>query len=178
MLLQWHRTWDWVDRHKERIGLIVVGQTAKRIEEFLFDTVLYGTVVAICTIQLGPLLGPIVTLAVMTPISALACYGYLRFYDWSKKDWLGLEALKALREGNTLLHRVVRYGNVPAFFALSVFSDAFATVVYLRGKERYEGLTTRDRKIFWASIVVSNAYWTLRWTAIVQAALFFGEWLG
>jgi len=178
VLLHWHRTWDWVDRHKERIGLIVVGHAAKRIEEFLFDTVLYGTVVAVCTIMLNQPWGSLTALTVMTPISALACYGYLRFYDWSKKDWLGLEMLKGLRDGNTLLHRIVRYGNIPAFFALSVFADAFTTTVYMRGKGRYEGLTTRDRKIFWASIVVSNAYWTLRWTVIVQVVLFLGGWIG
>ena len=43
--------------------------------------------------------------------------------------------------------------------------------MYLRkGVGKYDGMTTRDWKIFWASVVVANGYWTLRWAVLVALA--------
>jgi len=90
---------------------------------------------------------------------------------------LGIEALKELREDaasggrvRAVINRIIRLGDVPAFIALSLFGDPFMTTLYLRkGTVMYNGLGRRDWLIFSASILLSNAYWTLRWTLIVEA---------
>ena len=72
--------------------------------------------------------------------------------------------LSALRFAN---HRI--YGNVMAFILLSIFEDPFITTAYLR--HGYYGLMThRDWLIFFASVILSNGYWVLRTTAVIQLA--------
>lgn len=169
---------DWFNRHKERIGIIAIGYTGKRIEEFLFDWLLYGVVVIKTTETWGPFYGSIYAFLIMSPLSAIACYLYIRFYDWAKKDWLGLEMIEELREkeaeaGWFVRHvlRIAKFGDVPMFLALSILADPFVTTVYFRrGAHLYNGLSKRDWKIFWASVIFSNAYWTLRLTVIIVLA--------
>ena len=170
----------WFLHHKERIGIVAIGLTAKRIEEGIFDWLLYGFVVATCTTILGPLWGSLAGFAVMAPLSALVCFSYIRFYDWAKKDWLGFETLKELRDETwhtglfvNLVRRIARLGDVPAFLALSLYGDPFMVTVYLRrGARQYNSLSRRDWVVFWTSVLVSNGYWTLRWTVIVEVARF------
>ena len=51
-------------------------------------------------------------------------------------------------------------GDVFAFVALSLRFDPFITTAYLR-RGSYNGMSTRDWKIFLGSVVVSNAAWAL-----------------
>lgn len=170
----------WFVRHKERIGIIAIGYTGKRVEEFLFDWLLYGVVVVKSMEHWGPYYGSIVAFFIMSPLSALACYAYIRFYDWAKKDWLGLETIEELREKEAsagwFMRHIVRFtkmGDIPMFFGLSILTDPFVTTVYFRrGAHLYNGLSKRDWKIFWSSVLFSNAYWTLRWTVIIVIAQF------
>lgn len=165
---------EWILRHKERIGLVLIGHTAKRIEEYLFDWLLYGLVVGWSMYTYGPVYGSFVAFVIMAPLSALVCYGYIRFYDWAKKDWLGFETIEELREQEAshgwfmrTLVRVAKRGDWAMFVALSIYGDPFMTTVYFRrGSHLYNGLSRRDWKIFWASVLFSNAYWTLRWVVI------------
>ncbi len=162
-------------RHKRKIGTLLIGHGFKRVEEILFDWVLYGAVMAWATVHYGQLWGPVVTFTTLAPLSALFCWAEIMFYDWAKKDWLGLEMLKEFRDEEKhehwfgrMLHRITRWGHIPAFFVLSAHTDAFITTAYFRPKHRqYHGMTRRDWGIFWSSIAVSNMYWTLRWTLIV-----------
>jgi hypothetical protein len=178
-----HPVSRWFLRHKERIGLIAIGHTGKRIEEFLFDWLLYGVVVTQSTLWWGSVWGAVGAFLIMMPLSALVCYLYIRFYDWAKKDWLGLETLEELRESEAKAHWLVRHiirwakrGDAAMFFVLSFWGDPFITTVYFRrGSHLYNGLSTRDWKIFFASVVVSNAYWTLRWSVIVALALYLWQ---
>ncbi len=175
----------WLMRHKERIGLIAVGHTAKKVEEFLFDWLVYGAVVVWTTSTWGLLWGSIVAFFIMAPFSALVCFLYIRMYDWAKKDLFGFELVKELRDEERhdhwlgrLLHRMARLGNIPAFIILSLHSDPFFTTVYLRHKTtQYSGLSRRDWMIFWGSVLFSNGYWTLRWTVIVVIVQFIWNWL-
>lgn len=170
------KAYSWCACHKQRIGTIAIGHTAKRVEEILFDWLLYGMVVTICTTAWGPLYGSLAAFATMMPLSALVCTAYLRFYDWAKVDWFGLEAVKGFVQHSSSTSRFVRVvqaiasrGDVPAFFALSLYSDPFMVTIYLRRSTlKYDGLTKRDWIVFWTSVVFSNAYWTIRWTAIVE----------
>ena len=167
----------------QQIRLIAIGHTAKRIEEYLFDWILYGSVVVFCTTKWGVYEGTFIAFMVMMPLSAIVCLLYLSFYMWAKTDWLGLEALKSMREADEqggfvarLAYRIARHGSIPAFFALSIYGDPFMTTVYLRrGAKTYGKLEARDRNIFWSSVIVSNAYWTLRWTILIELALYAWE---
>ncbi len=175
---------SWFLRHKQRIGTVVVGHTAKRIEEYLFDWLLYGAVVYQSTALWGVVYGSLASFLIMAPLSALFCWTYIRLYDWAKIDWFGFEALKELHEVETLgwfgrlFRMVVRLGDVPVFVLLSLHSDPFMVTVYFRKKEnQHTGLTARDWKIFWASVFFSNAYWTLRWTFILVVFKVIWSWL-
>ena len=70
---------------------MAVGHTFKQVEGFVFNYTLYPAVIA----WLGAVTGGFV----MTAFSAFVCYLYILFYDWTKKDWLGLELLKEVRDG-------------------------------------------------------------------------------
>ncbi len=165
-------------RLRGRIGLAAIGHTAKQVEEFLFDWLLYGAVVAFLTQQYGALWGSIAAFCIMTPISAIICLTYMKIYDWSKKDWFGFEAAKMLRDDlshggywKRLMRSILRLGDIPAFILLSLHFDPFMTTVYLRkGTDNYDGLTKRDWTVFYGSVLFSNGYWTLRWTVIVAVA--------
>ena len=165
----------WFLRHKERIGIIAIGHTAKQIEEFLLDWLLYGFVVFKTAEMWGPYQGALIAFAIMAPLSALLCYSYIRFYDWAKKDWLGLETIEELRQSEEAAGPVMRWiikltklGDFPMFVVLSIYGDPFVVTLYFRrGAHLYNGLSRRDWSIFWASVVFSNAYWTLQWGVIV-----------
>ena len=169
------RARDWLNRHKERIGIIAIGHTAKQIEEFLLDWLLYGFVVFKTAEVWGPYYGALVAFAIMAPFSALLCYLYIRFYDWAKKDWLGLETIEELRQSEEMAGPFMRWvikltklGDFPMFVVLSIYGDPFVVTLYFRrGAHLYNGLSKRDWSIFWASVVFSNAYWTLQWGIIV-----------
>lgn len=164
-------------RWKQRIGILAVGHTFKRAEELVFDFTLYPLVIA--------LLGAIVGGLIMTAFSALVCYLYILFYDWSKRDWLGLELLRELRDGEEkqgrvarLMQRAARKGNWLAFLALSCYTDPFVTTVYLRkSAETYNGLSARDWRVFWASVLVANLWWTVLVTSGVAGVRLLLSWL-
>jgi hypothetical protein len=175
------RIGGWLAENKKRISIIAIGHTAKRLEEILFDWFLYGSVIAVCTTTWGLAWGSLAGFAIMAPLSALGCLAYIKFYDWAQRDWFGFEAVKQLRDDavpdgwfRRLLHRIVRLGNVPAFFMLSVYGDPFMVTVYLRrGACWYGNLSRRDWIVFWASVLVSNGYWSLRWAVVVELVMFF-----
>jgi hypothetical protein len=165
-------------RWKERIGLVAIGHTFKHFEEALFDFMLYPAAIA----WLGAMKGG----AVMMVFSAIMCYLYLRFYDWSGKDWFGFELLKEVRDGEEkqgciahFVQRLTQRGDWIAFFALSCYTDPFMTTVYMRkGTDAYNGLSARDWKIFWSSVVVANLWWTVLMTLVVTSGRYILNWLG
>ncbi len=162
---------------KKRIGIMAVGYAAKAIEEFLFDWLLYGTVVLYCTSQWGKVEGSVAAFLMMTPLSAVICLFYLKLYDWFHQDWFGFEALKEITNSphkgwmSRMVFWIARLGAFPAFIILSINTDPFIVTVYLRkGEDAYDGLSGRDWFIFWSSVIFSNSYWTLRWSVIVIVA--------
>src|SRR3989344_3513973 len=105
-------------RWKERIGIMAVGHSFKQAEGFIFNYTVYPAAIA----WLGAVMGGLV----MTVFSAFICYLYILFYDWSKKDWLGLELLKDIRDGEEkhscvgrMVQRIARKSNWLAFLVLS-----------------------------------------------------------
>jgi hypothetical protein len=106
---------------------------------------------------------------VMIVLSFLVCLLTMKFYDWSKTDWLGLEYLKQLREeggeGNRFsraLAWALRRGNWAVVLVLSLYKDPFYATVYMRkGAHEYTGMGKSEWKVFLSSLVIANLYWSV-----------------
>ena len=150
-----------------------MGHVATKIQEYLFDYLLYPFVI----FTMGVIRGAVV----MSLLSLVACFLMLRFYDWSKRDWLGIEALKSLKDydGSCLWRRIVAWlllrSDPVACVLLSIKFDPFIVTTYLR-KGHYGGMSTRDWRIFLLSWLVGNAYWSL--LCFVGVETIFQLWRG
>ena len=145
--------------YRGRIAELAIGLTANKLLSTLaFDYFLYPFVIY----KLGIVKGGIV----MTILSFFACLLIIKFYDWCKRDWLGIEAIKGLREysGNRKVGRITSWilkkSDPIVFMFLSLYYDPFITVAYMR-HGAYNGMSKRDWKILSGSLLLSNGYWTL-----------------
>jgi len=145
---------------QRRVADMAAGITAFNLFNYAFDYALYPFIIYKIGIIKGGLL--------MTAVAAVINILCLKFYDWSKRDWLGIETLKGMK-GYEGANRLVRFmsgmlkkSDPAAFLFLSVKEDAFITMVYLRhGSHQYNGMSVRDWRIFISSVAISNIYWTL-----------------
>lgn len=172
-----HEIFSRLNRHRKTVGTVALGHSLKKFEEYLFDWLLYGAVVTWATATYGAVWGYGVAFLVLAPISAFISYLYVRVYDWSKTDWLGIEKIEEIRNQETRhwlrkhLRWILTKGDLPMFVALSVYGDPFIVTIYFRkGSHLYNGLSSRDWIIFWSGVLFSNAYWTLRWALIVAVS--------
>src|ERR1035441_4929203 len=87
----------------QRLGELTLGHAVNAMMFYGFDYVLYPFVMW----KMGLVRGGIV----MSVLSLISCLLTLWFYDWSKRDWLGIEAVKQLRDGeaNTRSRRVLAW---------------------------------------------------------------------
>jgi hypothetical protein len=144
--------------YHSRLLELAVGLTTNQAIDYLFNFVLYPLVIY----HFGLLVGGLV----MMLLSFVACLLSLWFYDWSKRDWLGIEAIKGLKdyEGSKSLGRLsgwlLRKSDPVVFLFLSLKYDPFITTAYLR-HGAFNGMSRRDWRIFLGSTVVANVYWTL-----------------
>jgi len=174
--------------YRLRIGTIAISHAVLATVDFFFDNLLYPAML----VWHGKLVGGVI----MTLLSCVICFCLVTFYVWSKKDWLGIDVVEAVKERGEvwikrfystkghwcLLIKAIAYlpsrifllvmwllkkNDIAAFLALSVYQDAFKTTIFLR-HGRTDGLASRDWLIFVASIIVSNVYWTLRWSVIIE----------
>ncbi|MEI6208236.1 MAG: hypothetical protein WCP20_15755 [Desulfuromonadales bacterium] len=143
-----------------RIAELTCGISIKSLISYSFDYLLYPLVIY----RFGIITGG----AIMMFLSLLACVILVKFYDWSKRDWLGIETIKGMKDyqGYSKLGRftawMLRRSDSVAFLFLSIKEDAFITMVFLRhGSHQYNGMSARDWRIFLSSVAVSNIYWTL-----------------
>jgi hypothetical protein len=157
-----------------RLRILAIGTTALYATNKCFDYLLYPYVIYRAGVLPGGL--------IMTGLSAIACLAILRFYDWTKRDWLGMETVRDLRHyrgertAGRFLSRLLAKSDAVAFVVLSLNYDPFVTTVWLR-HERFGGLSARDRRIFWGSVLLSNASWTLTCWLGVNAAVWAWRWL-
>lgn len=173
--------------YKKRLGALAVGHTFYETTDHIFNYWIYIPVVA--------LFGAVKGGFIMTAAAFLACYLLILFYDWTGIDWLGIEMLKESDFGPDFLkrksaksklahffwwpfHQIFRLvswaqnkGGIIAFVALSIYTDAFITTVFLR-RDKFGGLKRKDWLIFMGSLIVGNFYWTLRSLIIILAAKF------
>jgi len=173
---------------KKKLGVIALAHTALASIDFAFDNILYPAVL----VWQGKMVGGVI----MTLLSFLVCGSLVISYTRNKKDLLGVDVVEAVKErGEIWINRfygtkghwwlivkgiayipsrifllviwLLKKNDVTAFFALSIYQDAFKTTIFLRhGKT--DALGARDWWIFAGSMIVSNAYWTLRWSLIIE----------
>lgn len=144
---------------RERIAIVAIGLPGYSLSSQIFDYGLYPWAIW----ELGPWQGA----ALMTLLSFLICWATLLFYDWAKKDWLGIETVKELREysGNNRLARILKWamakGDAVVLIILSAWTDPFITVAYMRhGAHQYTGMNVRDWQIFILSLAIGNGLWS------------------
>jgi hypothetical protein len=152
------RIFERLQAYGSRGGELSIGLTAKYLSDRAFDYLLYPFVI----FKLGILKGGIV----MTFLAFIANIITMTFYDWSKRDWLGIEAIKELKtySGNRMMRRftswILKRSSPVIFLFLTLRYDAFTTTAYLR-HGKFNGMSKRDWTIFMGSLIISNAYWTL-----------------
>jgi hypothetical protein len=142
---------------RKRFATIVLGHTVDQIVAKAYNYGVYTFVL----VSLGMKWGTVV----MTLLSFLVCLAYIKLYDWAKRDWLGLELLKEIREdegkGNWF-SKILRRGDWVALVILSLWKDAFYTTVYMRkGAHEYSGMGKREWKIFITSLLIGCFGWSL-----------------
>jgi len=143
---------------RARTAELATGLATSAAINWAFDWLLYPYAI----FKLGLVWGGVA----MSVASFLSCILVLWLYDLLKRDWLGIEAIKRLRDtdGQTrlrgLLSRMLRRSNAVAFLVLSIQFDPFITVAYLR-HGRFDGLSRRDWRIFLGSWAVGNGSWIM-----------------
>jgi hypothetical protein len=147
-------------KYRKKLLILGVGLMVNEIIVFCFDFILYPFVIW----KFGVLRGGVT----MTVASFCICYATLLFYDWSKKDWIGIESIKDLKDyqGKGKVRRffswITKKGDIFAFLFLSIQTDPFIVVAYMRqGANQYNGMKKRDWTIFISSLVIGNLYWTI-----------------
>jgi len=139
-----------------KVGELSVGFTYKRLTDIGFDYFFYPFIIY----KFGILKGGVV----MTFLSFILCVLTIKFYDWSKRDWLGIEAVKGLRvyDGDKKIGRLTAWfmkkSEPVVFLFLTFYSDPFITTAYMR-HGKFNGMSKRDWKIFMGSLLLGNAYW-------------------
>lgn len=153
----------------ERLSELSIGLTSFGLFGFSFSYILYPFIIY----RLGIVTGGVV----MTFLSFVVCLTLLKLYDSSKKDWLGIEAIKGLKtyNGSKMLGRftswLMKKGTPVVFVFLSIRFDPFITTAYFR-QGKFNGLSKRDWSIFMGSLFLSNAHWIF----ICYAGISLFEW--
>lgn len=146
--------------NKRHLGILGIGLLANLGMTKGFDFILYPLVIYFFGVIWGGL--------IMIFLSFIICYLTILFYDWSKKDWLGVETMKMLKELEhhhyiyKFITSIIKKSDPIVMILLSIKFDPFITVIYMRhGTHRFNGLSRRDWKIFFSSLLIANIYWTV-----------------
>ncbi len=157
---------------KKRVSAWGLGYTANFLMTKGFNFGLYPAVIGY--------FGPVKGCAIMVVLSFFACYATLKFYDWSKTDWLGIETIKEVRDAEEkgrlrkFLRLVLSSADWIVLLVLSILYDAFICTVYMRrGAHQYDGMQRRDWIIFTISIVISTVWWSM----VIFTGLTAGGWI-
>jgi len=144
--------------YRIRAAELVVGISTKQLVSWSLEYMLCPYIIY----TFGLLWGGVTMLF----ISVFSCLLAIRLYDWSKRDWLGIEAIKELQnyEGEKSAGRFASWflkkSEPVVFLFLTVWYDPFITTAYLR-HGKFNGMAVRDWKIFFGSLLIGNAYWIL-----------------
>lgn len=172
---------------------VAFGFTVWKISNSFFDLVVF----AIVLVKFGWIGIPFLMVG-----AAFLCWVAIVIYDLTKVDFLGVESAKKemliFKEGLVewveklndkpgklrlpFLRVKIKYDTESIKLALSKIwlvefiictlnFDATVATIYLREKA-FGGLTRRDWKIFWASVIISCLYWSL----VILAGISIYEW--
>ena len=89
-------------------------------------------------------------------------------YNKIKLDLFGFEKLKEIKTHGesagkqSFMHRVLHWGDIPAFIALSWYDPIFA-VIYKRKSARFEGFKRHDYWLLIISTFIGCVLWSLIW---------------
>ncbi len=131
-----------------------------------FDYVLYPIIL----VWLGNEDGAVVLTILATIINVLI----IQVYDWSETDWLLIEKIKHMGEQEdhtgwkAHFFKFVRKNKVLTFLVLCADDPVTVTLYFRKGSYQYNGMSTRDWKIFIASNIVSNLYWVGGWVFAIE----------
>jgi len=194
---------DKVSRSGASLGRLVltriVGFSLVGSLNFIFDRLIYPVVVGYAVYVLGFFLGGLAGLVIMGSFSVMICSALLIGYNWSKTDWLAIEATKRGIEQGGWIHRPwirltrrlalarflqMLYKKLTAkvdadrlmLVMLSIKLDPFLVTTILR-KESYGNLTEKDLRNFWLSALISNGWWTLQCMVTAEALFALFEYL-
>ncbi len=177
----------------KKFSIISIAHSILYATDYWFDNILYPAVLLLCGTMFG--------LIILTILSGIISFGLLVLHAKSKVDWLGVDFVENIKVKTRakiekfyskrgvwwkIIHittyllilppRIVLWAldknDFAAFVALSIYTDAFKTTAFLR-HGRKGNLSRRDYKIFCSSIVLSNLWWTLRWSVVIE----FIKWL-
>ena len=141
---------------KNRVGELALGFSANALTVWAFEYFLYPFIIY----KFGILKGGVV----MTFLSFIVCALTMKFYDWSKRDWIGIEAIKGIKDydGEKKIGRLTSWfmkkSEPVVFLFLTLYYDPFITTAYMR-HGKFNGMNRRDWKIFTGSLFLGNAYW-------------------
>lgn len=127
---------------------------------YAFDYFVYPVVIY----ALGPINGTLVLFL----IALILNYVCIIIYDRIKLDLFGFETLKKLKAHGaesgkrSFMHRVLHWGDVPAFIALSWYDPIFA-VLYKRTSTEFDGFKRRDYWLLILSTFMSCVMWSAIW---------------
>ena len=118
----------------------------------------------------------------MAILSFIICWLTMKFYDWSQRDWLGLETIKDLKtydgphRSGRWIGWVLRKSDPVACVLLSIKFDPFIVTVYLR-RGRFGGMNRADWKNFLLSWLIGNVYWSIVCFGGVSALVWLWTWI-
>ncbi len=158
---------------KQRISELALGYTVNTAIVYTFDFALYPFVIYWLGLGVG--------FVVMAILSFVICWLTMLFYDWSKRDWLGIEAIKEFKnyEGTSRSARfaswIMRKSDPVACILLSIKFDPFIVTVYLR-RGRFGGMNRTDWRNFLLSWFVGNIYWSVICFTGISAIVWIWTW--
>jgi hypothetical protein len=115
---------------KRRIAELALGHAANQVIVYGFDYGLYPLVIYWLGLGWG--------FVVMSLLSLLVSWLTMKFYNWSKRDWLGIETIKSLKDyagakrSGRFMAWLLRQSDPIACILLSIYFDPFIVTVYLR----------------------------------------------
>lgn len=146
--------------NKKRFAELATGWLTDRVTNWVFEYVAYPAVIAYWGLIQGG--------TVMIILSVILSLAIINLYDFLKRDWLGLEAIKEIRDGEakSMLEKIsqwaMRKGDLVGLIILSVYSEPVKVTLYMRhGSNQFNGFSKRDWFNFTTAVVIGNVSWAL-----------------
>lgn len=136
----------------------ITGGTAYYVFVWLYDYFVFSYVIW----RFGAIKGGLIMIFITFFVDVVT----MKFYDWSKRDWLAIETIKDLGKTNNWFGKLFKWLNDRGFFLIVIFLslkfNPFIVTAYLRkGSHQYNGMSKRDWIIFCGSSVLGGIYWII-----------------